>query len=724
MDEDIKQKVQAAIAAGADPTEANQRGLTLQSTRTAKVTSIPEQAVRTETPQPSLGERLGQGIIDVGKGIVKPFVESAKNIGAATMQVPMQAMNNSLTDVALSTKYPEWMRKIAQKELDVTTKLTPEFRTNQELSNPEDLVRKQIGDSLEIGAWAVPFGKGANVVTKVLAPGAVMGGMTSAGSTISQDKAPSLPEIVGNTAIGAGTGMVTAGTLQSLGEMYNAVKLRGTSGKIPTVEKNINAFKMENSARDPLGEANNVNDAINRNLGQGSAMDKLKKFPTAMTNINDQINTDLSQATTPLDLNKIKSNFTDDFLNNTIYGGNDPKVADAWNELLGKVDGISGNTPAEVAQSAYKLKSELPIAPIMKKIGNSTPLTPIEEARYSLWSTLKNSLDEVSPEIKQLNSDQHLLILSKEGLIKSAEKAGPSVPIPGTLKGVNLPISNETAQNISSKMGSVIPNLERKLPAIPQVSKVPLKVLPLIISNVVAPSDMSVSANDTQQTQNNDGQYNTSGNLNHDSIIPQTGTNVKSPSNTSVTQTPINKSLTGHTPEEIYKAVQNAQNAGDLASVNKLRTMYNDETAYQKGQVPKTAAIAQTRAKTEAKNGLTNLNVIKTQLGMVDANGNDTGKLNRDELIKDLVDPRVHPLETAIDQTLLAYQAARAARGATGNPVSLDFLRKEYGINAWMPEETMRLRLTNLEKYLNDIQNEPTSSDVTTNDYTLSAVGQ
>jgi murein DD-endopeptidase MepM/ murein hydrolase activator NlpD len=535
----------------------------------------PEKVVRgtlTQNLGTGLLDKIGNFLFPAAKNVAKDIgtsagIWSSKDFGNASKSM-QEAQDAVVKQIVMAQKETDpvkkaFLLKVARQSQDQLAQIAKEGEPDWSPDTGKSIADRSLATAGELAPFSVSWGaKGASALPRIVSMTG-QGAMASGARTATSLEPMTPEERITNTVKSMLVGGVTAGTLQSLGELYGFIKSRGTG--IPKVEKDINNFKMEANSRDPLGELNQVNESIDRNLGRGSAMEKLNRFPDAMKNIGKQIDDELINTQKPLDLNKIKSDFTEDFLNNSIYGGNDPKVASAWEELLSKVDDISGNTPAEIAQSVYKLKSELPITPILKKISNSVPLTPIEEARFALWTALKSNLDEVSPLIRQLNNDQHLLMLSKEGLIKSAEKAGPSLPIPGTLKGVNLPISNETAQKISSARGSILPNVGNKLPEITQDLTPALKGIPPVVSG----SANLIPADNTQQPQNQYGNNDASSNIEHNGIITQNVNSVKSgQDNTRINQ--LNQKLASYS-----EAYEKAVLKGDKKNAEAIKGLYD-----------------------------------------------------------------------------------------------------------------------------------------------------
>lgn len=196
---------------------------------TQTTTPSPVQQQPTE-PQPKK-----QGLLE---GILSPFVNTAKNILAAPIEVARAANLNEQENT---------LNQNTQQQLDIAKKLKTEkdpaikklllaesqrlagvgeqgrmgiqkvsdvqnpFLSRQDMqnidNNPQNYVTQQVKDSVNVASWGIPFGKGSNLLTKALIPGAFVGGIQSA----TQDNATPT-----SVATGAVTGAAGAGILQKI----------------------------------------------------------------------------------------------------------------------------------------------------------------------------------------------------------------------------------------------------------------------------------------------------------------------------------------------------------------------------------------------------------------------------------------------------------------------------------------------------------------------------
>lgn len=185
------------------------------------VTSQPIKMTRAEYEQKyntSVAQPKQPGIVgSVIKSITSPFINTAKNVGAAGFEVA-RAIPTALKKND-NRKYSLYVNPDTGKEID-----NP-FVSDQELtklSQPLSLdkgsaLRQQVSDSANIAAWAVPVGKGATVTSKFIAPGAGIGALTSLNPNVNMNE---LPEEI---AKGAAGGVASAGLLFGAGKVAKPV---------------------------------------------------------------------------------------------------------------------------------------------------------------------------------------------------------------------------------------------------------------------------------------------------------------------------------------------------------------------------------------------------------------------------------------------------------------------------------------------------------------------
>lgn len=620
----------------------------------------PELQVRQNVPQPDIFDKIYYGAKSIGKELARPFMDTSRNIATAAITLPQAAQAAMISKIN-----PALGAEMASQDIFGTQKRAEEIATDP------NAIRKQIGSSAQIASWAVPYGKAGFVGSKFIVPGAVQGALTGAGRELTQEE--TTPEEVAKSGFkGAAIGAATGAAMQGLGWLYGKVanKLRGAS---PAVEKSINKVKMRSVSKDPLGEAEEVQSAITRNLGTGSAKAKLSKLPDAMNQMDDTIKTSLENKI--IDKTKLIANYQDDLLKNSAYAAKDPKLLEATDQIAKRLESAGDD-----ALKIYSLKSELSgeLGNVFKKIMKGTPITPIEEAKLSMWGAIKNSLDDVNPAIRTLNTDQNLLIMAKSSLIKQAEQKGIGIPIPGTLSKVPVPISSGTVQGAKSLAGKALTSVgEAMTPTMPPIvgQAVPQSVVRGTEAVLNPPQSVLPDMNNGTQPQTN---------------VPSTMPEI--------TQ---KNYITGHSPEEIYQAILSAQSEGNTQAEGDLRQMYQDETAYQTQQA-KTSPQALINPTAIA--GLDSLVAYEKELGF------DRGVFDKSKIIKAKTTPGAELYETYADGIVRSYLTAKVSRTPTKEQIKS--AREVLLPNYWDSPTEAQAKLQNLKQVFEGYKYQKPTTDL------------
>lgn len=721
--------VKGALQAGYSQDEINQflaqQALASQAPPT---TTMPE--VSPQTQQPVRGGLFSnisnslpflRNLIPATSNVVQDVSQTltSRSKPVVSAQNSIELAQQQLSDVykqAVMEQDPVKRQKIIEYAKQQAKDLNLGSQETNNLNYSPDINKGYAERGLASGAELAPFmvawgAKGATAPARILSmagQGASASGLRTATSL--QDMTPE--ERAMATAKSALIGGAVAGGLQTAGEIYNKMGAPKTPvAKVNKTDQGINNVKMNPKEYDPYGEAQQTQQAINERLGTGSAIDKMKRYPKAMDNLNQEIKAELTTATKVPPSENIVGQFRDNLATHTINDTASNAYVNAQKTMENQIIQASqGNNPAEVAQNLYELKSRVgdSLAPVFTKLTKGTPLTPIEEARYAAWSTLKGALGEISPEIGQLNNTQHLLIEAKAPLIKSSQLPNPSVPLPGALKGITLPVTNAFSQTARSAAANALGNASQ-LNVAPWIKQAALPLeggVSQITNQAILPtasalvSNQALPKNVSQQEQ---------------SVLGQSTVNPQLAQAQEITQPeqPTYQNQWNKSPAELYRAYEQARDAKDYKNAEIFKQTFTDELAAQKLNTPKPLTLPQQQSKSAAKMALQSIQSLKQELGMVDAQGNETGKVNTGEIWKDTIDPRTHALETDLNNALLTFQAARATRGINANENSLAFLKKNYGYSIKQSPEVVRKKIKYMEDYLNTILNEaPASSDV------------
>ncbi len=561
----------------------------------------PEEVVR---KQP-LTERIGTGVINLGKSLISPFVNTGKSIGGAAVETgravktsqntkevdrlisasrdisaQLKTETNPIRKQALLERSREISAQLegAGQKATKTSEATNIFLTPEELaaankgiSDPESLIRKQLGESLKVASWAVPFGKGANFLTKATLPGAIVGGMYQGGEVVQGKAAPS--SIIGGAALGAGGATLLHGLTKLPGIFKKAGTAEQRGGQ--KIREGVRGIKEPASVSGARQETE-INATLTRRGFKGTPSQQYAQIEPKMNELENEIQQVIkNNPTVTIGKEAIKKSFMDNL-----------KGALRSKDLTNKqaIEEVNGYLNDLVKASGGKGKFtniDLATLRIMKKIVNEDygkvadlintggVLNPRQKVMEAAWNSLDDAVKNASPEIK-------FLLKEESNLYKATHSLSSSRFNPPTLRGFggfSLPASltkggqDVTGRIVSSagrtteKIGNILPEITT--PTASYIAGQAASRLPLISIPEKAGQE------ETYQPQNEGGEYDTTGNLPHNTIIPETA----------------QENITGHSVDELGRAYTMALMNGDKTNAATIKSMYDMEVSYQKTQV-------------------------------------------------------------------------------------------------------------------------------------------
>lgn len=192
---------------------------------------------------------------------------------------------------------------------------------------------------------------------------------------------------------------------------------------------------------------------------KGSARSKLEKLPSVFDDLDAQVKGLLGTKQVPVKLASLNKNFKT-ALGETNYLVGDKTYQKSLSEMQKRVGTIASGKTA-FADDIYKLKSKLrnELGPAFKKEGVGTSLQPKEEVKLALFRSLKTTLDDIDPAIRQLNQVEADLFPISKGLAKAAtEKTG--LPILGSIPGMTGP--RQALQDLTGRAIGTAPQAARQ----------------------------------------------------------------------------------------------------------------------------------------------------------------------------------------------------------------------------------------------------------------------
>jgi hypothetical protein len=190
--------------------------------------------------------------------------------------------------------------QVAAKNLKTAGRISD---SDEKLSRSQFAMKRGAQQSAELASYSVPFGKGANIATKVLLPGAAAAGLQG----MAKDDAT-----VGSVAKEAIGGAAGAGLVHGAGKLASgAVKLAGKAAGRAADNLATKSLRPSPSQQTKFLKETKEKmiDFIKRNKLQGSGYDEIHKAANPLQKAFDEVVTSNKLEIEP---NKILSGFSDE----------------------------------------------------------------------------------------------------------------------------------------------------------------------------------------------------------------------------------------------------------------------------------------------------------------------------------------------------------------------------------------------------------------------------
>jgi hypothetical protein len=586
-----------------------------------KIYDLLEQPETIAPKTKSLAEKIGGGVLGIGKSLAEPFISTGKNIATAGI-LPVQAgIAQTVGQIA-----PQAGAKIASADI-----LGTQRRGGEITEKPRNALAEQIANSLDIASWAIPFGSKARAgaplveraLTKAVLPGAGVGLLTSPeiekglkGEQVSPEKLVGQMAIgaaipVGTAIAGKGLKFITKGgakVAETVGKKAATKTVRPTKTQIRkfkeltgeeigefAVDRNLvgkSADDIYEHSINPLQEsfngigresrimvveddlAKSFYDRISPLLDSGST-DDVKLAEKLIKEYDSLINaTGLNKG--PVNISEItnrKANFDSKvkkWLGNPIEGGKNRLTADSLRQTVQDVAGKaglvdkSGRNIQEIGRELQKMHAYKDIISIQAGLGKGNLpvglLSLLGIGGGGVVAGIPGGAGVAAATVL-VNNPKALSIFSRLSMkAAGALSRVPEITAPGVAK--NIAIRAVTGEE------QPIPEQEVTLRGVEQGQKEPY-----------------------YQEQYEDGYS-----IEHKSSITQT--------------------VTGYTPEQIGQAYSKAIMAGDKESASLIKNMYDMETSYQESIGGGGLQLSDTAIKnvTELQSGIADISTLRNSI--------------------------------------------------------------------------------------------------------------
>lgn len=436
-----------------DESQLGQYGLKTPTSTPAA--TVPPPQMQQATPQaPDLATSIGSFLLNNLFGATKKYATNTINDVQAAQKDPKKAQQ--LLDKATATAKGAGIQGIIG-----------------DLITGKGFAREAVKPAAELASFAVPFGKGGNVLSKILLPGAAVGGL----SGISQEDATP-QSVAGNAILGAGG----AGVIQGGSKVLNGILKLG--GKLsPALEKG--AQTLEQGTREirikpsiyGAAQEKAINETLTRYGVKGSPQVQYEMLQPTMGKIESKIQKVIDEnPTIAVTKEEIKRSFMDNLKSS--LRSKDLTQTQATTEIDGYLKDLvkaSGGTGKFVDISLERLRNLKKLVnedygPVHDVMTRGGALTPRQKVIAAAWDSLDNAVKNASPEMKALLRDESNLYKSAPSL-SAARSNPPTLRMMGTsipkgieekAKGTLVDMLRETA-NKTNGVSNASSKIERSM---------------------------------------------------------------------------------------------------------------------------------------------------------------------------------------------------------------------------------------------------------------------
>lgn len=512
------------------------------------VSNTPPTDTLTETPPDLVGK-----VVDFGKSLVKPTLDYVQS-----EQERLKARNQG--------------KNLGER---VVASLNPEELVKQNILST-DKGRKAAAN---VASFVVPFGKGASLASKVIVPGAAVGGLSAA----SEEGAN-----VGSVAKGAAGGAAGAGVLHGAGKVVGKA-----FGK---VTKDLPERLMESVFKEPIKD---TRAAIKggQSLGKkalekgtkGLTDEAIYKNSVEMLNqFEDQLQSKLETSKRIIPLGEIKETVAP-LIKKYASAGNTSAVSNITNRLEALEQYHGKSIPAQVANELKRTLYD------EARNGYGQLASENIEGVKAIAKGLKEAIAKRIPGANEINKELSFHGKIADSMVDKLARSGRNniigltdIPFAGVgmVPGLQIPaLAGYVAKKVAgstggkkviatglNKAGKVIEPVATKIASSPATQTVTGQIASrggAKASELIGKTPevlSSVTQEPNQTANNNEGNNDT----HTSSLLESPGT--------------LQATFTGYTPEELADWHARAIQGGDTAGAKQIEAMYNDEVAFQKNQ--------------------------------------------------------------------------------------------------------------------------------------------
>jgi hypothetical protein len=386
-------------------------------------------------PQGQGQEQDGNFISTFINGLIQPGVDALKFGGEAAYQAGKFAFDPIFRKSVMGGELtPEESKKLLSQH---ATLFYNDEEAQQKLGDQGKILATGAKATAGAASYAVPFGKGAGLASKVFIPGAVTGALSEA----------SRPDATPGSVVQAGAeGAAAAGVVHGIGGMLSWAQGQGgeLTRQADALQEGTRKIRTKASVYG-AGQEKAINETLDKYGFTGSAQDQYAKLEPTLNGIEQQIQ-DFIKKNPQLSVSKdsILTEFQKN-LKSSIRTGDLTKpqaqeeVKTYLTQLLEAAGEGEGGQP-------LKAGAAIPLATLrdMKRILNEdsktvfntiqngkASLNPRQKVILAAWDSLDSAVSGIAPDVKNLLLDESNLYKAAQPL-SSARSNAPTFRVMGT----------------------------------------------------------------------------------------------------------------------------------------------------------------------------------------------------------------------------------------------------------------------------------------------------
>lgn len=516
----------------------------------------------------------------VVKSIVSPFVNTAKKVGGAGYEL-YRAGKSALGDK--NAYFDQNTREVVKNPFLNEEELA---KVSQPLSlDKGSALRQQVSDSANIAAWAVPFGKGGTVASKVLKPGAAVGALTSVNPDVDVSE---LPE---KMVTGAVKGMALSGLVHGAGQVVGKAKnaISKTGGKLQEGGKGVRQGVRQIRLKPEVGGAQKeigVNKVLDDLGFKGTPQQQYEKLQPTMTKIEKVIRKTLEKSPLKFDKKVVRDEIMQTLDDQGFLVGAKAKVSasKALDDVMNDVVTKGGKDLGSMQLFSVKQKLNKISQRVSDKMDRGMTVSPIDEVMMATRDALDGIIAKYHPDIKDYTLAQSALFDAARPL-SGARTNAPVFRVAGTsLPAAITTRAKDRLGQVAEGTGNLMSSFSDKIPSTiggdKLISSFVNKTPKDLMSNVVARTPSLIGGVD-QVGNEQDNSQNT---YQDQTAYEKTNSNLDSSNNhtNDISQKPTHVNPYGASVEELAQLYTLALASGDKSAISQLKAMYETEVEYQK----------------------------------------------------------------------------------------------------------------------------------------------